>query len=85
MEIKDFVTVGLSFAAIAVSLLTLYLTNFYKPAEAMLLLLQRDYSPEIRVYSGEADPFSQDYVDVPFKTNVTYSISNTGRLCVLSL
>lgn len=77
-------TLFISIAALVVSLITLYISNFYKPAKAMVLLLQQDYSPETRdTYESYPSGFKSE----PCKTNVTYSVSNTGKqaLCIKSV
>lgn len=84
METKDYWTLGISFLALATSIGSVYFNIFYKPAKAMLLLLQRDYSPQTQE-SWEAYP--SGYKCEPLKTNVAYSISNTGKqaLCIKSV
>jgi len=81
METKDYWTLGMSGLALLVSIVSVYLNIFYKPAKAIILLLQRDYSPET-IQSYESYPFG--YKSEPLKTNVSYSVSNTGKqaLCV---
>jgi hypothetical protein len=84
METKDYWTLGMSGLALFVSMISVYFNIFYKPAKAMVLMLQRDYSPETRE-SWESYPLG--YKCEPLKTNVTYSVSNTGMqaLCIKSV
>ena len=84
METKDYWALGMSGLALVVSITSVYFNIFYKPARAMVLLLQRDYSPETRE-SWESYP--SGYKCEPLKTNVTYSVSNTGKqaLCIKSV
>lgn len=84
MDTKDYWTLGMSGLALAASVMSVYFNIFYKPARAMVLLLQRDYSPETRELW---ESYPSGYKCEPMKTNVTYSVSNTGKqaLCIKSV
>lgn len=81
METKDLFTLGLSGAALAVSFATLYFAQLYKPARAMLMLLERTMSPEVvrlRPMVGSYVPLVQEVVR-PTLRHLHYTLSNTGK------
>lgn len=89
LQLKDWLTLGVSSTALMVAGFSFFYANIYKPANAILTLLSRSGDPESwaietdmnNVYKQERKLISKA------KTNLSYSLSNTGKqaLCVKSV
>ena len=81
METKDIVTVGLSAAAFIVSLLSFYFSQIHKPSGAVLILLERTFSPATFVFIPNSSPYSpaERRLNTPQMRHLTYTLSNTGK------
>ncbi|WP_164352755.1 hypothetical protein [Pseudomonas viridiflava] len=89
LQLKDWLTLGISSTALMVAGFSFFYANIYKPANAILTLLSRSGDPESwaietdmnNVYKQERKLISKA------KTNLSYSLSNTGKqaLCVKSV
>ncbi|MFG0827342.1 hypothetical protein ACF8R6_02965 [Pseudomonas sp. CJQ_7] len=81
LETKDLLALGVSSAALAVSFATLYFAQIYKPARAMLLLLDRRFSPaviEFEPRAGQYVPLVTKQISPQFR-HLYYTLSNTGK------
>jgi hypothetical protein len=89
METKDWLSLVLSGVALFVSALALYFSNFHKPKSALLVLLSRSFSGQTSkyIYDDSQPSVPVAKVDVPPKTFLSYSLSNTGKqaLCIKSV
>lgn len=89
LQLKDFLTLGISSVALLVAVTSFYYANIYKPAMATLTLLGRSGTPESYGFNTKADRFynAEKVLISKAKTNVSYSLSNTGKqaLCVKSV
>ncbi|MEW9905263.1 hypothetical protein [Pseudomonas putida] len=81
MEVKDIMTLGLSGGALLVSLAALYFSQLHKPSSAMLILLERTYSPEVVALKFGDDIFSvpKERLVSPAMRHLRYTLSNTGK------
>ena len=81
MEPKDWVTFSLSAAAFAVAAASFYFSHIHRPSGAMLILLERLFSPERRRLTDEKDEQGNNvWATTSVQTrNLKYSLSNTGK------
>lgn len=78
---KDWLTLGLSAAAFIVAFASFYYSHVHKPAGAVLVLLERLFSPEHRRFSdvrGEDGAFFCTGIR-PQMRHLKYSLSNPGK------
>lgn len=86
MEIKDWLTLSVSVTALFVAGVSFYYANVHKPAAAVLTMLGRSGTPEVVAFKLDGNNFytPQRSVVSKAKTNISYSLSNTGKqaLCI---
>ena len=89
LQLKDWLTIGVSALALLVAATSFYYANVHKPAAAKLTLLGRSQDAEVvAVKIDEKNIYIQHRkVISKAKTNISYSLSNTGKqaLCVKSV
>ncbi|CAI8734740.1 hypothetical protein [Pseudomonas chlororaphis] len=81
MEAKDLMTLALSGGALLVSFAALYFSQLHKPSSAMLILLERTFTPKSVLFQ-----FGDNIYDIPKERLVSpairhlrYTLSNTGK------
>lgn len=81
MEVKDVMTLALSGGALLVSFSALYFSQLHKPSSAMLILLERTFSPEVLALKFGDDICSvpKERVVSPAIRHLRYTLSNTGK------
>ena len=81
MTEKDWLTVGLSLAAFIVAGASFFFSHVHRPSRAMLILLERTFSPGIMSasLSGGESFTVQDEIQTPIIRHLKYSLSNTGK------
>lgn len=81
MEAKDLMTLTLSGGAFLVSLATLYLSQIHKPSSAMLILLERTFTPEsvLLQFGDNICDMSEDHYVSPAMRHLSYTLSNNGK------
>ncbi|MDD0999300.1 hypothetical protein M5G20_26020 [Pseudomonas sp. TNT2022 ID1044] len=78
---KDWLTLGLSAAAFIVAFASFYFAHVHKPSGAMLILLERTFTPRRARSTNEKDAagfFLWEEVS-PLMRHLKYSLSNTGK------
>lgn len=89
LQLKDFITIGISVVALLIAAAGFYFANVHKPANLKLTMLERSQSGEVvSVKTDERNLYIQHRKIVSrAKTNFIYSVSNTGKqaLCVKSV
>lgn len=81
MEVKDLMTLALSGGALLVSLAALYFSQLHKPSRAMLILLERTFSPEVVAlkFGDNICDIPKDRLVSPAVRHLRYTLSNTGK------
>lgn len=81
MEVKDLMTLAFSGGALLVSFAALYFSQLHKPSNAMLILLERTFTPESVLLN-----FGESIYDIPKERTVSpatrhlrYTLSNNGK------
>lgn len=89
LELKDWLALGISTVALLVAAVSFYFANIHTPAKATLTLLGRSGTPEeISITRSPENIYQERRKTVSVaKTNLSYSLSNTGKqaLCVKSV
>lgn len=89
MEIKDWLTLGVSVTALIVAGFSFYYANVHKPAAAVLTMLGRSGSPDKFAFKIEDQNFyiQKRTLISKAQTHISYSLSNTGKqaLCIKSV
>ncbi|MHC8386821.1 hypothetical protein ACYZTM_01870 [Pseudomonas sp. MDT2-39-1] len=89
LQLKDWLTIGVSALALLVAATSFYYANVHKPAAAKLTLLGRSQDAEVvAVKIDEKNLYIQHRKIISkARTNLSYSLSNTGKqaLCVKSV
>ncbi|GAB6406061.1 hypothetical protein PMHK_34890 [Pseudomonas sp. MHK4] len=81
METKDVVTLSVSAAAFIVSFASFYFSQIHKPSGAVLILLERLFTPEKFTFVPNASPYvpMERRMRSPTIRHLKYSLSNTGK------
>lgn len=81
METKDVVTLSVSAAAFIVSFASFYFSQIHKPSGAVLILLERVFTPEKFTFVASASPYvpMERRMLSPTIRHLKYSLSNTGK------
>ncbi len=89
LQLKDFITIGVSAVALLVAVMSFYFANIHKPAALKLTILERSHDAEVVSFkTDEKNLYIQHRKVVSkAKTNLSYSVSNTGKqaLCIKSV
>ncbi|PWB37347.1 hypothetical protein DCO47_04570 [Pseudomonas sp. NDM] len=81
MEVKDLMTLGFSGGALLVSFAALYFSQLHKPSNAMLILLERTFTPEsvlLKIGDSIYD-ITKDRAVSPAMRHLRYTLSNNGK------
>ncbi|AZC67595.1 hypothetical protein [Pseudomonas chlororaphis] len=81
MEAKDLMTLALSGGALLVSFAALYFSQLHKPSSAMLILLERTFTPEsvLLQFGDNIYDTPKERLVSPATRHLRYTLSNTGK------
>ncbi|NKF24848.1 MULTISPECIES: hypothetical protein [unclassified Pseudomonas] len=81
MEAKDLMTLALSGGALLVSFAALYFSQLHKPSSAMLILLERTFTPEsvLAQLGDNIYDTPKNRLISPAIRHLRYTLSNTGK------
>lgn len=81
MEAKDLMTMALSGGALLVSFAALYFSQLHKPSSAMLILLERTFTPEavLLQFGDNVYDIPKERLVSPALRHLRYTLSNTGK------
>ncbi|AZD01346.1 hypothetical protein [Pseudomonas chlororaphis] len=81
METKDLMTLALSGGALLVSFAALYFSQLHKPSSAMLILLERTFTPAsvLLQFGDNIYDIPKERLISPEMRNLRYTLSNTGK------
>ncbi len=81
MDVKDLMTLTLSGGALLVSFAALYFSQLHKPSSAMLILLERTFTPgSVLLQAGDSIyDTTKDHLTSPAVRHLKYTLSNTGK------
>lgn len=81
METKDLVTLSVAAAAFIVSFASFYFSHIHRPSGAVLILLERTFSPAEFMHVAVSSPYEpmERKMTLPVRRHLKYSLSNTGK------